>query len=193
MSMLVVFPDHDPQTRLVETRDPREIAEVLQGISVQFERWEAGASLAPGAGQEEVLAAYGKNVDLLREKGGYQSADVVRLAPDPADPSWPDKARAARQKFLEEHTHGEDEVRFFVEGSGIFYLHAAGKVHAVLCERGDLLSVPAGIRHWFDMGTRPRFCAIRLFTKPEGWVASFTGEAIARSFPDYDALAGGAA
>lgn len=192
MSMLVVFPDSDPQTRLAETRDPQEIAALLQGINVRFERWEASVPLPPGAGQDEVLAAYRADVDRLSREGGYQSADVVRLVPDPADPAWPDKARAARQKFLEEHTHAEDEVRFFVEGSGIFYLHAAGKVHAMLCERGDLLSVPAGITHWFDMGTKPRFCAIRLFTTPEGWVASFTGSPIAGSFPDYDTLAGGA-
>jgi 1,2-dihydroxy-3-keto-5-methylthiopentene dioxygenase len=90
-----------------------------------------------------------------------------------------------RSKFLDEHTHEEDEVRFFVEGAGVFYLHAAGKVHMTLCERGDLLSVPAGTRHWFDMGPEPYFTAIRLFTTPAGWVAKFTGERIARQFPSY--------
>jgi 1,2-dihydroxy-3-keto-5-methylthiopentene dioxygenase len=188
MSLLIVFPENDPHARLVETRDPRAITETLQGVGVRFERWEASVPLAPGAGQDEVLSAYRADVERLKREGGYRSADVVRLAPDPDDPAWPDKARAARQKFLEEHTHAEDEVRFFVEGSGIFYLHLAGKVHAVLCERGDLISVPAATRHWFDMGTRPRFCAIRLFTTPEGWVASFTGDGIARSFPDYDTM-----
>ena len=76
-------------------------------------------------------------------------------------------------------------MRFFVEGAGMFYLRAAGKVHMTLCERGDLISVPAGTRHWFDMGPSPRFTAIRLFTTPEGWVANFTGTPIARSFPSY--------
>jgi 1,2-dihydroxy-3-keto-5-methylthiopentene dioxygenase len=54
-----------------------------------------------------------------------------------------------------------------------------------LCERGDLISVPAGTRHWFDMGPAPRFTAIRLFTTPAGWVANFTGEPIARGFPSF--------
>ena len=81
----------------------------------------------------------------------------------------------------------EDEVRFFVEGSGMFYLHANEKVHMLLCEAGDMISVPAGLKHWFDMGPQPRFAAIRLFTTPEGWVAKFTGDAIAQSFPRYEA------
>jgi 1,2-dihydroxy-3-keto-5-methylthiopentene dioxygenase len=91
-----------------------------------------------------------------------------------------------RRKFLQEHTHDEDEVRFFVEGAGVFYLRSAGKVHVTRCERGDLLSVPAGTRHWFDMGPAPFFTAIRWFTRPEGWVARFTGDPIAEQFPGFE-------
>src|SRR5215469_16359174 len=94
-----------------------------------------------------------------------------------------------RKKFLDEHTHDEDEVRFFVEGAGVFYLRAAGKVHMTLCERGDLISVPAGTRHWFDMGPAPHFTAIRLFTNPEGWVAQFTGDPIAQKYPSFEQVA----
>ena len=88
-----------------------------------------------------------------------------------------------RRKFLDEHTHAEDEVRFFVEGEGTFYLHLGGRVFRTLCCRDDLISVPAGTPHWFDMGPAPRFAAIRLFTNPEGWVARFTGSPIAEGFP----------
>jgi 1,2-dihydroxy-3-keto-5-methylthiopentene dioxygenase len=90
-----------------------------------------------------------------------------------------------RAKFLAEHTHDDDEVRFFVEGAGMFYLHADAHVHMVLCERNDLISVPAGMRHWFDMGADPHFTVIRLFTSPEGWVARFTGDSIATRFPAF--------
>ena len=51
---------------------------------------------------------------------------------------------------------------------------------------GDLVRVPAGMPHWFDMGPRPRFTAIRLFTNPEGWVAHYTGSDIARRFPRHE-------
>ena len=88
-----------------------------------------------------------------------------------------------RAKFLAEHTHADDEVRFFVAGSGLFVLHAEGRVYAALCEQDDLISVPAGIRHWFDMGSSPAFTCIRLFNDPAGWVARFTGDDIATRFP----------
>ena len=99
-------------------------------------------------------------------------------------PDHPQKAQL-RTKFLAEHTHGDDEVRFFVEGAAMFYLHAAARVHMVLCERNDLISVPAGMPHWFDMGPEPYFTVIRLFTTPEGWVARFTGDSIATRFPAF--------
>jgi 1,2-dihydroxy-3-keto-5-methylthiopentene dioxygenase len=103
-------------------------------------------------------------------------------------PDHPER-EAMRGKFLSEHTHAEDEVRFFVEGSGLFCLHLAERVVLVTCERGDLLSVPAGTRHWFDMGPRPSFSAIRLFINPSGWVAKFTGSDIAERFPKHDECA----
>ena len=98
-------------------------------------------------------------------------------------------AAALLEKFLDEHTHSEDEVRFFVEGSGAFYLRMDGKVHQLVCTQGDLISVPARTKHWFDMGPDPYFCSIRLFTDPAGWVAEFTGDPIARKFPLFMAAA----
>ena len=106
-----------------------------------------------------------------------RSVDVLSMQPD-----HPQK-EALRQKFLDEHTHSEDEVRFFVEGQGLFCIHKGGRVFLVLCEKGDLISVPEGTPHWFDMGPQPRFTAIRLFTNKEGWVAHMTGDDIASRFP----------
>jgi 1,2-dihydroxy-3-keto-5-methylthiopentene dioxygenase len=124
-----------------------------------------------------VINAYRADIDRLMAEGGYQTVDVVSLNPD-----HPDRA-ALRQKFLNEHTHSEDEVRFFVGGSGLFTLHPSDKVYEVLCEAGDLISVPANTRHWFDMSEQPYFIAIRLFNNPAGWVANFTGTDIAQRFP----------
>jgi 1,2-dihydroxy-3-keto-5-methylthiopentene dioxygenase len=103
--------------------------------------------------------------------------DVISLVPD-----HPDR-EALRRKFLDEHTHAEDEVRFFVAGSGQFTLHIGPRVYEVLCEAGDLIGVPDGTPHWFDMSESPYFVAIRLFTNREGWVADFTGTDIAQRFP----------
>jgi 1,2-dihydroxy-3-keto-5-methylthiopentene dioxygenase len=127
----------------------------------------------------DVLAAYRPEIERLELARRYQAVDVLRCMPD-----HPQREQL-RAKFLAEHTHDDDEVRFFVEGSAMFYLHADARVHMVLCERDDLISVPAGMRHWFDMGAEPRFTVIRLFTTPEGWVARFTGDPIAVRFPAF--------
>ena len=156
------------------------IAASLAELGVRFERWEANAPLAADADQEAVLEAYAVDVARLNAQYGFQSVDVVALGPD-----HPQKAEM-RQKFLAEHTHADFEVRFFVEGSGLFYLHVGNKVYAVLCEKGDLISVPANTTHWFDMGANPDFKCIRLFVIPDGWVGNFTGSVINRQFPDYD-------
>ena len=77
-------------------------------------------------------------------------------------------------------------MRFFIDGRGLFFLHTNAKVYAVLCEQGDLISVPANTTHWFDMGENPYFKCIRLFTNEDGWIAEFTGSDIAKSFPTFD-------
>lgn len=180
MSRLRVFTESDPSTPQVETRDHARIAEHLGEIGVRFEQWQAAAPIAPGDPPEKVLAAYRDDIDRLMRDEGYRAVDVISL-----DPQHPDKD-ALRRKFLNEHTHSEDEVRFFVAGSGLFTLHVGGQVYEVLCEAGDLIGVPDGTRHWFDMGPAPHFVAIRLFTNAEGWVANFTGDEIATRFPRYE-------
>lgn len=166
-----------PVTRL---SDHARIAARLADKGVRFERWTADRPLAPDAGQDEVLAAYPNSVARLNAEYGFQSVDVVSLRPD-----HPNRAEL-RQKFLAEHTHADFEVRFFVDGRGLFYLHLGDEVWMVLCEKGDLISVPASTTHWFDMGEKPDFKCIRFFTVPEGWVGNFTGRDIASRFPSFD-------
>jgi 1,2-dihydroxy-3-keto-5-methylthiopentene dioxygenase len=179
MSRLAIYDEQGNRSGEVVS-EHAVIAGILDGLGVRFERWEAGAPLPEGAGQEEVLQAYRDDVKRLTGEYGFQSVDVVSLRPDN-----PDRA-AFREKFLAEHTHADFEVRFFVEGSGLFYLHVGDKVYLVLCQQGDLISVPAETPHWFDMGGNPDFKCIRLFVIPEGWVGDFTGSGIAGRFPDYD-------
>jgi 1,2-dihydroxy-3-keto-5-methylthiopentene dioxygenase len=162
------------------TTDPTVIATVLGGLGVLYERWRANRPLAADAGQNEVLEAYQEEIERLNADHGFQSVDVVSLGPD-----HPDKT-TLRNKFLAEHTHKDFEIRFFVGGRGLFYLHVGGQVYLLLCEQGDLVSVPANTTHWFDMGANPRFKCIRFFTTPDGWLGDFTGSDIANRFPDFD-------
>jgi 1,2-dihydroxy-3-keto-5-methylthiopentene dioxygenase len=177
MSRLRVFHDTNGGEPVKVTSKHDEIAKELGAVGVRFEQWQANKPVAPGASQDDVIAAYREDIERLKRDEGYQAVDVVSLSPDN-----PDRA-AFRAKFLNEHTHAEDEVRFFVAGRGLFTLHISEKVYEVLCERGDLIRVPHGTRHWFDMSESPYFVAIRLFTNPAGWVAEFTGSDIAERFP----------
>jgi 1,2-dihydroxy-3-keto-5-methylthiopentene dioxygenase len=181
MTSLTVFDLAKGGQPISQTVDDREIMKALVPFDVRFERWQASRQLPPGAGQPEVLEAYAADIDRLKKIGGYQSVDVVRIHPE-----HPDRD-AMRNKFLSEHIHTDDEVRFFVEGAGAFYLRNDHHVLKVVCTAGDLLSVPKHTRHWFDMGPKPLFAAIRLFTTPDGWVAEFTGDKIADSIPKYAA------
>ena len=177
MSRLRIYDETQPHIPLEEYHDHAGIGRVLSLVGIRFEQWQTSQPIAPGASQEEVIAAYRDQIDRLMAEQGYRAVDVISLTPD-----HPDRAML-RQKFLSEHTHSEDEVRFFVAGSGQFTLHIGHKVYDILCEQGDLIGVPGGTRHWFDMSESPYFVAIRLFTNKDGWVAQFTGDEIARNFP----------
>ncbi len=179
MSHLTVYPQDRPEQPQLQTGDFAAIQEILSAEGIRFERWRAGHELPADsdADADTIIAAYREEIDRLIAQQGYQTYDVISM-----NPEHPQKDEL-RAKFLAEHRHSEDEVRFFVRGCGLFVLHLQDKVYALLCEKDDLISVPANTRHWFDMGPRPAFTAIRLFNNPQGWVANFTGDDIASRFP----------
>lgn len=167
------------------TTDGDEIRTYLEARSIVFERWSASVPLSRDATQDDVLAAYDHALRPYMERHGYQTADVIRVHPGV------ENLDQVRAKFLDEHTHAEDEVRFFVEGKGAFWFNLGGEepVFAVVCEAGDLIGVPAGTRHWFDMGAKPLVTAIRVFTNPAGWVPAYTDSGISRRYnKPYDAV-----
>ena len=180
MSRLRVFEDAHPDKPLLSTSDLAGMATELKKIGVHLEQWQAAQPVVPGDPPEAIMAAYQADIDRLVAENGFKSVDVVSIAPD--NPN----REAMRGKFLDEHFHKEDEVRFFVAGSGLFTLHVGDKVYEVLCEAGDLIAVPDSMTHWFDMGPEPSFVAIRFFTEPDGWVGHFTGTDIAQKFPRYE-------
>lgn len=177
MSALTIFTDSEATTPVWQSSDAGAIRQKLNGKGVRFERWEADRDLGSDPTPEKVIEAYQHAIDRLVAEKGYQSWDVISMRADN-----PQK-ETLRTKFLSEHTHGEDEVRFFVEGAGLFCLHLDGHIYQILCEKNDLISVPAGTPHWFDMGSAPHFTAIRIFDNQEGWIARFTGDAIADAYP----------
>jgi 1,2-dihydroxy-3-keto-5-methylthiopentene dioxygenase len=188
VTLVQVMGDRDAADVRLRTGDAAVIGSELAKRSVIFGRWPTVPDLGTTTPSDDILASYHDRVAELNTGGRYKHIDVARLGPGDSDPRWPDTAKAAREKFLSEHRHAENEVRFFVAGRGCFYLHLYPEVVAVVCEGGDLLSVPAGTRHWFDMGIRPDFVAIRFFEEEDGWIGDFTGDPIGRRFPTLDQL-----
>jgi 1,2-dihydroxy-3-keto-5-methylthiopentene dioxygenase len=187
MSLLVTWHDDNPSTVVRQVADPDEIAAVLGQVGCRYERRDVRPGLAADADQDVVLAAYRDVIDEIVAKEGFVAVDVAGTHPSD-DPGWAQEAKALRGTFINEHTHGEDEVRFMVRGSGVFFLHIAGKVHAVHAVAGDLLGVPQGTTHWFDMGPAPDLTTIRFFRNPQGWAGVPTGSDISQRFPDYDTV-----
>ncbi|WP_328405224.1 1,2-dihydroxy-3-keto-5-methylthiopentene dioxygenase [Nocardia sp. NBC_00403] len=187
MTLLQVMAADDADKVLLRTTDDAVIAAQLADRGITFDRWPVVDNAADTT-SDALLAEYADRVAELNAAGRYRHIDIARIHPDDANPEWPQIAKGAREKFLNEHRHAEDEVRFFAGGRGCFYLHLDNAVLAVVCEGGDLLSVPAATLHWFDMGTRPDFIAIRFFEEEDGWVGDFTGDRISEGFPTLDQL-----
>jgi len=149
----------------------------LAGIGIDYERWEPSHAVPADAPAAEVLAAYSAEIDRLKAQGGYVTADVIDVSP--ATPGLD----AMLNKFNSEHWHDEDEVRFIIEGRGLFHIRAPeGPVVAVTVEAGDLIRVPRGIRHWFDLCRERRIRAIRLFQDASGWTPHYTQSGVDKNY-----------
>lgn len=183
---------HIPAEQRILT-DEAEIQNHLAGIGVCYERWEPSHTVADDAPPEEVLKAYASEVERLKARGGYVTADVIDVSPQTAG------LEEMLAKFKSEHWHDEDEVRFIIKGRGLFHLHPeGGPVVCVEVGPGDLLGVPCGMRHWFGLCPERRIRAIRLFQDPAGWAPHYTESGAERDYqpvclgPSYAPPAGAA-
>ena len=154
----------------IEITDPKEIKTFMNERGIIFEQWEASMPLNDSDSQETILKAYEHELAPYMKKHGYVNADVINVHKGTPN------IEAIRAKFLSEHTHAEDEVRFFVDGEGYFFFHLANtaEVFKLLCVKGDFLSVPKGHTHWFDLAPKYHVKAIRVFQTEEGWIANYT-------------------
>lgn len=158
-------------------RDLEEIRTYLASRGIEYEKTEPGTPVRPDAPAEELLAAYKTKIDELKVRGGYVTADVIDVFPTTPN------LEAMLNKFNSEHWHDEDEVRFIVEGHGLFHIHPPeGPVFAIEVEAGDLIRVPRGTHHWFDLCAERRIRAIRLFQDPSGWTPHYTGTGVDKNF-----------
>lgn len=161
--------------------NPVKIRAFLNERGVFFDQWQAAVLFEDTATPDEILKAYEPDLQPFMQAGGYQTADVITIN------HLTENYEAIRAKFLSEHTHSEDEIRFFVDGQGLFWFNLDGEpVFNLLCEKGDLISVPAGTKHWFDAGeTNPFVKAIRIFIDMSGWVPVYTESKLEQQFADF--------
>jgi 1,2-dihydroxy-3-keto-5-methylthiopentene dioxygenase len=148
--------------------DAGEIREFLAPYGIWYERWAVEDRVSPEASSEEILAAYAPEVKRLMDEGGYVTADVINVTPEAPG------LQEMLDRFNKEHTHSEDEVRFIVKGRGVFYIHGKDdRVFAIEVEGGDLINVPKGTQHWFDLCAERTIRAIRLFQDKSGWTPQY--------------------
>jgi 1,2-dihydroxy-3-keto-5-methylthiopentene dioxygenase len=161
----------------VTLQEDAAVAAFLATHGIEYERWTPAHPVAPGAAPEALLAAYAREIEALKSKGGYVTADVIDVKPDTPNLDM------MLAKFSREHWHDEDEVRFIIEGRGLFHIHPkTGPVFAIEVEAGDLIRVPRGTHHWFDLCVDRRIRAIRLFQDASGWTPRYTDSGVDKGF-----------
>jgi len=157
--------------------EPEAIRAFLAPFGIQYDRWPVAGRVGVEATSEEILRAYDPEIRELNARGGYITADVIDVTPEVPN------LQAMLDRFNREHTHAEDEVRFIVKGRGIFFIHPPARpVFSIEVEEGDLINVPAGTKHWFDLCSDRTIRAIRLFREKAGWTPEYTGDAIAANY-----------
>ena len=158
-------------------KDAAEITSALAGHGIEYERWKPSHPIADNAPAEEILRAYSTEIEALKERGGYVTADVIDV--NPATPGL-DEMLA---KFNREHWHDEDEVRFIIAGHGLFHIHTTtGVVLGIEVEAGDLIRVPRGTLHWFNLCADRRIRTIRLFQDTAGWTPHYSESRVDENF-----------
>lgn len=169
---LVVVLDQDRKIA-----DKGEIQQFLSKFNITYEHWDVEGRLKTDASEEEILKEYAPEIERLKKTGGYVTADVINVSPDTPG------LDAMLDKFNKEHTHDEDEVRFVVAGRGVLHINpVSDKVFAVEMESGDLISVPPGTRHWFNLCQEKTIRTIRLFQQQSGWTPYYIDEGVHERF-----------
>ena len=172
----------------VTLTDRRDVQTFLAARGIEYEQWTPNRALPLDASADDVLAAYDRQIDTLKARGGYVTADVIDVKPETPN------LDAMLARFNREHWHDEDEVRFIIEGRGLFHINAGDRLRAdgarasqdsvfvLEVGPGDLIRVPRGTHHWFDLCAERRIRAIRLFQDPSGWTPHYTESGVDRGF-----------
>lgn len=163
-----------PDTNQTIDSEP-EIRASLAALGIDYERWDL-SRVGPDSTADAVLNAYSAEIEAMKERGGYRTADVIDVNPETPG------LDAMLARFDKEHTHDEDEVRFILSGRGIFFLNLDNRVVSVEVGPGDMLRVPRGTTHWFTLCEDRRIRTIRWFQDTTGWTPHYTGSGVDQAY-----------
>jgi len=103
-------------------------------------------------------------IDKIKREHGYVDQDFIALMPDTPN------LETICAKFDKEHYHTEDEVRFVVEGEGIFDVRdSSDQWIRIEVKEGDILLIPKNTHHRFMLTDVKRIRCMRLFANHDGW------------------------
>ena len=168
----IQVPDQDR-----EISDLEQMRDFLKPFGIWYEKWDVDGRIGSNATDQEILTAYTPEIERLKTECGFVTADVINVKAETPN------LDAMLNKFNKEHTHNEDEVRFTVYGSGVFHIHPEnGPVFSITVESGDLVNVPRGTKHWFNLCSDRTIRCIRLFEDMSGWTPHYVDCGVAEKY-----------
>jgi 1,2-dihydroxy-3-keto-5-methylthiopentene dioxygenase len=158
--------------------DVTSIKDFLQTKGILYESFATPQALDPllsqkGLGdseKEELLAGLEYRFDQLKKQYNYKARDLVVLHDEV--PGITD----ILAKFDKLHFHTDEEVRYIVDGSGVFGFIIGGEKFEVHVGKGDFISIPQNTNHWFTLDAKMRIKAVRYFKDNSGWVPVYVDE-----------------
>ncbi len=183
MSKLALYTPFNLQKPFRESDDALYCTETLAEYGIRFEQWKT-VSVMPGINfsDEAIMNVYAAQIEQVKRELGYSVVDISRMTPN-------DKfAITIRGRYLSEHTHEEDEVRFFLSGRALLYIHVDQRIHIIECTKGDFFIIPKGIKHWMDIGPKPDFIVMRWFNSQQAFTNHFTDDFVAEATPRWETI-----
>lgn len=155
-----------------------DIARELEELGAGYQCWDATVPVTAVSSENEIVAACQAGLGLL-EPNAIVYTEAFALD----EQSSAEQHAVVRKQLAREQVSSQPQSWLVAAGRGMLCLHHEDHVYALVCERGDLLSIPAGIAYWFDAGEQPRFVALRVSAEPLAGEVVYTDENAAASYP----------
>lgn len=160
-----------------------EISTLLNSLGIEINSWSVGEDPKlrtlltkddlDDAEKEQVLQSLDNYFEQLKQTAGYQSRDLMVLHPDTPN------IDQLLIKFDQIHTHADDEVRYVIDGEGIFgFVSADGSQMELTMQKEEYINVPANTEHWFRLTPAKSVKAVRYFSDTVNWTPEYTGKKI---------------